>query len=93
MFAKLVAMSLILCPGWASADYIQLLNDNRQPIHHTTVSTQDGRVLGFTDKYGRMVINGPPMGVRMVKFSYGGQEKLVRISIDGGNSLKVIRVQ
>jgi len=90
-----ITLLLIIIAIFAYADYFQIIikSDNDMIyVAYAAVKVIDGDKVvfeGYTDKYGRIIINLPHREYEG-KVLYRKQWRKIRLNIDGSENLKVI---
>lgn len=93
----LLALLLVLIVNFVHADYFQIVfksNGDRINVAYAEVKVIDGNDVvfeGYTDKYGRIVINLPNKEYEGQVF-FRKQWREIRLKIDGSENLKVIYI-
>lgn len=93
----LLALLLVLIVNFAHADYFQIVfksNGDQIKVAYAEVKVIDGNDVvfeGYTDKYGRIVINLPHKEYEGQVF-FRKKWRKIKFKIDGSDNLKVIYI-
>lgn len=88
----LLASLIAIAPNTAFADYFQFF-DGPTPYYIPNAKVSfNGQAIGYTDAYGRIEIKLAP-GNYKVQIEFKDGQKTVQLQIDGGQSLKIVKVQ
>jgi len=89
---KRVILSVLLATSMASvahADPFQLVDQATGANASGAAVYLDGKLLGYTDNYGRIIISMPPKAYD-VSVSFMGKTRSVHLTITGNAQLQVV---
>ncbi len=93
----LLSLLLVLIVNFVHADYFQIVfrsNDVRVNVAYAEIKVFDGDKVvfeGYTDKYGRIVIN-LPQGEYEGQVFFRKKWRKITLTIDGSENLKVVYI-
>ena len=94
MKSLILAMALVLSvAGSAYADVFQLVDRDRNSYLVSYAVYISGRLCGYTDGYGRIRIDRPNGTYKAILRIRNRPDRVIRLSFNGGRTLKIIYVR